>query len=508
MRSSHIRTAPRALLVPIALLLVGLPLPPAVAQDVEPTTPLATPAITACYDPTVGALYLIKLPGLAQKCLKGSHQEIVLRQGGDSAGAFTPPTGPAGGDLSGSYPNPVVAKLQSVPVAATVPTNGQVLAFTGGNWKPFTAAFNGDVTGTVFTTKVVKLQNFALAPTAPTNGQVLTWDATTTTWKPLAPTSGVTAHNQLSGLAGDDHQQYLLGDGVRNTNNGFAVTGTYAAGTIPASGTGVRLMWYPGKGAFRAGGVANTEWDDANIGVFSVALGGQTIASGAASTAMGGLSSATGTVSTALGASTANGDFATAMGQGVIASGTASTAIGSAASTNLQAGSFVYGDATTTTILNASVANEFAVRASGGLRFRTASDLSTGCDLPANSGVWSCTSSKLVKTDFADLAGEALLSKLRAVPVQTWRYRSEHGVRHMGPYAEDFRAAFGFGTDDRSIGLLDVAGVSLGGVKALDARTRELRYELAARNAEITQLRTDVEALLRRLAKLEQHTKR
>jgi len=58
-------------------------------------------------------------------------------------------------------------------------------------------------------------------------------------------------------------------------------------GSTPVNGAGTRLMWIPAKGSFRAGYVSGTQWDNANIGDYSFAVGRSTTASGNYSTAMG-----------------------------------------------------------------------------------------------------------------------------------------------------------------------------------------------------------------------------
>jgi hypothetical protein len=102
------------------------------------------------------------------------------------------------------------------------------------------------------------------------------------------------------------------------------------------------------------------------------------------------------------------------------------------------------------------------------------------------------------KTAFRDVDGEALLGKLAALPVRTWQYRSQGAaVRHMGPTAQDFRAAFAIGESDTAITAVDADGVALAAAQALERRTRALQAENAALRAELAASRQMAAALRR-----------
>jgi hypothetical protein len=325
------------------------------------------------------------------------------------------------------------------------------------------------------------------------------------------------------------------GDRFRvDSAGGVVALGQIGYGIIPASGAGWRMMWHPQKVAFRAGYAdAGGQFDEANIGYYSWAGGALSTAAGIYSFAMGnqntveasaqcgmalgsgnkvwGSGGNIGTCGLAFGLNNdvldhagvaigqnnwSDGDAAVAIGYTSTADADYSMAFGYRASTNGHTGAKVFGDASTTDSIEAVANNEFAVRAAGGYRFRTNATLTTGCNLPAGSGVFSCASSRLLKDHFVDVDGEDVLARIRRVPVTTWSYTGEEGgVRHMGPFAEDFRAAFGLGTDAVTIGHLDISGVTFAGVQALDARTVQLQSTVDGQAREIGALRAENETL-------------
>ncbi len=104
-------------------------------------------------------------------------------------------------------------------------------------------------------------------------------------------------------------------------------------------------------------------------------------------------------------------------------------------------------------------------------------------------GVWTNASSRALKADFAAVDRAALLQTLATLPIATWSYRAEgSGVRHLGPTAEDFYAAFGLGDGGAAIGTVDADGVALAAAQALYQLAQVQQAELAAQQARIDQL--------------------
>jgi hypothetical protein len=228
-------------------------------------------------------------------------------------------------------------------------------------------------------------------------------------------------------------------------------------------------------------------------GQASLAVGQLVLASGPKAVAFGEKTEASGHYSLAAGIKTkATGNAAMAMGFEVEALGVASVAMGSAVSA--KDGSFIFGDNNTGFPITTNP-NEFWARAFGGVRLRTGPN-NIGCDLAAGSGAWSCSSSKLLKEDFEDVNGEEVLARLKQLPIQSWRYIGTT-ARHIGPFSEDFQAAFGMGDSSDKITQIDADGVALRAAQALEQRTAALQEENAALRVEITELLRRVEALER-----------
>jgi hypothetical protein len=119
-----------------------------------------------------------------------------------------------------------------------------------------------------------------------------------------------------------------------------------------------------------------------------------------------------------------------------------------------------------------------------------------GATLASGSGSWSSTSDRGSKTNFASVEGGEVLQKLDRIPIETWNYKGQDpSIRHMGPAAQDFRAAFGLGEDDKHISAVDADGVALAAVQALYRLMQAKDRVIQEQAAEIRQSKAGLEGL-------------
>jgi hypothetical protein len=176
-------------------------------------------------------------------------------------------------------------------------------------------------------------------------------------------------------------------------------------------------------------------------------------------------------------------------------------------------GAFVWGDSTDADICSSND-DQFIVRANGGFWFGAVTTdftptigsgiligTSTGAYL-SSGGDWTNASDRDAKANVTPVNEGEVLTRLGEIPITTWNYKSQDpSIRHIGPMAQDFYAAFGVGEDDRHISTLDADGVALAAIQGLYQLVQEQEAQIAA----LQQQNADLEA---RLAALEGATPR
>lgn len=149
---------------------------------------------------------------------------------------------------------------------------------------------------------------------------------------------------------------------------------------------------------------------------------------------------------------------------------------------------------------HSSATNEFAVRATGGVRLVTAvgrdSSPASGVVLEPGSGSWSSLSDRALKRDVQAVDSMAVLDVLMELPVSTWSYSSQHpDIRHIGPVAQDFYQAFGYGESETQISTVDADGVSLAAIQGLALHLQERDQIIADQSARLSHLESRLEKL-------------
>jgi hypothetical protein len=173
------------------------------------------------------------------------------------------------------------------------------------------------------------------------------------------------------------------------------------------------------------------------------------------------------------------------------------------------------GVCTTPSQMSGTSVQQFVVRSENGVQFITdgtdnGSGVPTaGVYLGHHGNQWNYFSDRNAKRDFAPVDTHDVLLRVVAMPITTWQYKSEDHVRHMGPMAQDFYAAFGLGEDERHIASLDEPAVALAAIQglyrevldrdetiqALTVKTRALEQANAEANRRVASLEKRLEAI-------------
>jgi hypothetical protein len=314
-------------------------------------------------------------------------------------------------------------------------------------------------------------------------------------------------NNQVgNGVAGYEFDSAIVGG--RDNSVGTNVEGAFIGG---------------GEGNHIGNGIAGYSFDSAIVGGDQNAIGSNVISSfigGGYGNKIGSESSLFSNASAIVGGGNnsigTNASFSViGGGYGNVIQGNASSAVIPGGGFNVAGGSysfaagynayatnsysFVWSDDSGTT--GSAADSSVTFRASGGYRLFTGGG-TAGAQLAPGATAWSILSDRNSKKNFQSVDAVAVLDKLAAIPIQQWNYKWEKNtdVPNIGPMAQDFKAAFYPGRDDKSITTLEFDGVELAAIQGLNQKLQE---ELKSQDAENTDLKQQNDSLAERLNELE-----
>ncbi len=377
---------------------------------------------------------------------------------------------------------------------------------TSGNSRPPRTGFLGTTNNRALNIKVHSARALRIAPTATAPNLIGGFSQN-------AVTPGAVAATIAGG--GEFGEQNRVTDSFGTVGGGRANRAGDSAGSIGDA----EFATVAGGGGSDATGVAST-----------VAGGSDNLASGADSSVGGGSDNRAEGSRAVIGGGSDNdagdhavvggGDRNTASGQNATvpgglqnaAAGDLSLAAGSHAKAENQ-GAFVWADDSSANDMASSANNQFVARAAGHFFLQSDSTLddqggflntSTGAFL-STGGTWTNASDRNQKSRLQKVKPRSILGKVKRLPVSSWEYDAEPGVRHIGPMAQDFHRVFGVGGDNRHIASVDADGVSLAAIQGLATRLGHQRTRLRSLRSRVRSQNQRIAALAHAVARLSRH---
>jgi hypothetical protein len=116
--------------------------------------------------------------------------------------------------------------------------------------------------------------------------------------------------------------------------------------------------------------------------------------------------------------------------------------------------------------------------------------------LLTSGGTWTNASDANLKENFQPVDGEELLEKIEQLLIMEWNYKIESDeVKHIGPTAQDFKATFGVGPNDKTISTIDPSGIALAAIKELHRQNKVLSASNQELRDELTEIRKMLEGM-------------